>query len=98
MLWMKKLTRAETEKEIEDFFKNIDSKTPKEIKKIKRLSMKHNIKLGNLRKKFCKKCYSTFPINAKIRIKKNMKIVKCKKCSYVSRWRFKDKDRKIKIS
>ena len=87
MLWMKKLTRAETEKEIEDFFKNIDSKTPKEIKKIKRLSMKHNIKLGNLRKKFCKKCYSP---RLKVKsIKKKIKTVRCESCGYISRWRLK---------
>ncbi len=88
MIKMEKMTKPDAEKKVKKFFKILDNKTPKEIKKIKRLSMKHNIKLGVLRKKFCKKCY--FPLtDAEIRIKQSKKIVKCRNCGYVSRWKIK---------
>jgi len=82
---MNKLSKSETEKEIKKFFEDINEKSPKEIKKIKKLAMRHNIKLGWLRKKFCKKCYST---KMKVALVKNgVKTVKCKNCGFVSRWR-----------
>ncbi len=83
---MKRLTKSEAEKEIKEFFENLEEKTPEEIKKIKRLTMEHNIKLGNLKKRFCKKCYS-FLKNSEIRIRKGKRRVKCKNCGYVSRWK-----------
>lgn len=83
---MKKLTKTETEKEIKNFFYR--KLSPEEIKKIKRLAMKHNIKLGSLRKKFCKKCYSIFE-NSEIRIKNGKRIIKCKNCGFASRWKIK---------
>ena len=85
---MKKLTKSEAEKEITQFFKNIQSKNPKEIKKIKRLAMKHNIKLGDKRKKFCKKCFSS---NLKVKsIKNKIKTIECQDCKKISRWRIKN--------
>ena len=87
---MKKLSKKDAEKEIKQFFKNLKNKTPREVKKIKRLAMKYNIKLKELRKLFCKKCYSIFNAkNSEIRIKKGIKIVKCKKCGCVNRWKMK---------
>ena len=92
---MKKTTKKEAEEKIKEFFKNLKSKTsknnkektPREVKKIKRLAMSHKIKLGNLRKKFCKKCYSIFSLkNSQTRIKNKKKIIKCLNCNYVSRW------------
>ena len=85
---MKTLSKTEAEKQIREFFSNIKDKTPKEIKKIKKLAMKNNIALSNLRKKFCKKCFSPYK-NSKIRIKDNIKSVTCENCGYVSRWRIK---------
>ena len=80
---MKKLSKTEAEKEIRD----IENKTPKEIKKIKRLAMRHNIKLGELRKKFCKKCFST---KLKIiSIKNKIKKIGCESCGNVARWKMK---------
>jgi len=82
-----KKNKEEAQAEINEFFKNIKGKTPKEIKKIKRLAMKHNIKLREKRKKFCKKCFST-----KLRVKsvKNkLKTVECENCKHVSRWKIK---------
>ncbi len=83
---MRKLTKSEAEKEIEEFFKNLQEKTPEEIKKVRILAAKHNIKLGQLKKRFCKKCYSFFK-NSEIRIRAGKKIVKCKNCGYVGRWK-----------
>lgn len=82
---MKKLSKTEAEKEIKEFFENIKNKTPKQIKKIKRLAMRHNIKLKEKRKLFCKKCYST-----KLKtlgIKNKIKKVKCETCGNIIRWK-----------
>ena len=84
---MRKLSKPEAVKKIEEFFKNIQNKTPKEIKKIKRLSMKYNIKLGDKRKKFCKKCYST-KLKV-IGVKKKVKSVLCEDCKNISRYKLK---------
>ena len=83
---MKKLSKSEAEKEIEEFFKHIKNKTPKEVKKAKKLAMRHSIKLGNKRKLFCKKCFSPYN-NQKIKIKNGMKTIICRNCDYVNRWK-----------
>ncbi len=84
---MKKISKTEAEKEIRNFFSNIKSKSPKEIKKIKRLAMNHNIQLKELRKKFCKKCYSP---DLKIKkIKGDMKTIVCENCEDWMRWKIK---------
>jgi len=83
-----KLSRKETEENIKEIFSK--NPTPKEIKKAKRLAMNKNIKLGNLRKKFCKKCYILFNSkNSEIRIKKGRKVIKCKNCENISRYKLK---------
>ena len=79
------ISKTEATKEIEEFFSNTKSKTPKEVKKIKRLAMSHSIKLKDKRKLFCKKCLSSLE-DSQIRIKKGMKIVKCKNCKEENRW------------
>ncbi len=81
-----KQSKSESKKEIEEFFLDVKNKTPKEIKKIKRLAMKHNILLKEKRKLFCKKCLTPYE-NSKVRIKKGKKIVTCLECDYVSRWK-----------
>jgi len=82
---MKKLSKAEAEKEIKEFFSDIENKAPKQIEKIKRLAMSHNIQLKQLRKQFCKKCYSP---NLKIRsIKDRTKSIECKNCGNIMRWK-----------
>lgn len=83
---MKKSSKKETQKEIEKFFSDVQSKTPKEIKKVKKLAMSQNIKLGDKRKLFCKKCFSPY-MNSEIRTRKGIKTVKCGKCGYVSRYK-----------
>jgi len=80
-----KLNKQEIEQKIKDIFS--ENSSPKEIKKAKKLAMSKNIKLGKLRRKFCRKCYSLFNSeNSSIRIKKGFKIIKCK-CGYISRYR-----------
>ncbi len=83
---MKKISKTEARKHIKEFFSDIKDKTPKEVKKIKRFAMRHNIKLGELRKKFCKKCLMLYK-TPKIRIKKGVKSVTCENCGYVSKWK-----------
>jgi RNase P subunit RPR2 len=83
---MKKLSKTDAKKQIEEFFSEIKNKTPKEIKKIKKLSMRFNVPLKEKRKLFCKKCYSAYR-NSKIRIKNRYKIIECKKCGHFSRWK-----------
>lgn len=81
----KKLAKEETEKEINLFFKNIKNKNQREIKKIKRLAMRHNIKLKRKRKLFCKYCYS--PKLKVLGIKKGVKSVICEVCKKTARWK-----------
>jgi len=84
---MKKQTKSEAEQEIKEFFKDLKNKDPKDIKKIKRLAMHYNLKLGEKRKKFCKKCFST---KLKVKsIKNGLKIVECQDCKKISRWKVK---------
>lgn len=85
MFMKSKLNKQEIEEKIRKIFS--ENPTQNEIKKIKKLAMSKNIKLGNLKKKFCKKCYSLFNSkNSEIRIKKGFKIIKCK-CRYISRYK-----------
>jgi len=83
----KKKNREEIKKEIVDFFENIESKTPKDIKKIKKKAMSINFKLRNLRKKFCKNCYTVFPYNTVRNIKNKNMVIRCRKCRYMSKWK-----------
>jgi predicted Zn finger-like uncharacterized protein len=80
----KTLSKKEAKKKIEEFFLEVKNKTPKEIKKMKKLAMNYNIPLKEKRKLFCKNCYSIYK-NSKIRIKNKLKIVKCSNCNHVSR-------------
>jgi len=84
---MKKFSKTESGSKINDFFKEIKSKTPKEILKIKKLAMNQKISLKKFRKEFCKKCLNPYSGNEKIRINKGIKSITCKKCEYVSRWK-----------
>lgn len=86
---MNKIPKKEAEKQIEEFFRDIKDKTPKEIKKIRKISMRNSVKLRNLKKKFCKKCFSPYK-NPKTRINKKIKSVACENCGYISRWKMKD--------
>ena len=68
------------------------SKSPskEKLKKLKTLAMSRNIKIGALRKRFCKKCYTLFNSeNSEIRINQRFKKTKCKTCGYIMRYKIK---------
>jgi RNase P subunit RPR2 len=80
------ISKQEIENKIRETFSKEAS--PEDIKKIKKLAMSRNIKIGDLRKKFCKKCYSFFNSkNSEIRIKKGFKTIKCKNCNWLSKYK-----------
>jgi len=81
-----------TKQEINEYIKDIFSKesSAKEIKKAKKLAMSRNIKIKEFKKKFCKKCYSMFNSkNSKVRIKNGFKVILCKECNHISRYKLK---------
>jgi hypothetical protein len=73
----KELSKTEAKKEIDDFFKRIEF-TPDELRKVKRLAMKYNLKFGEHRKRFCKFCL--FPLKGKISVTKTQKTIICSHC------------------
>lgn len=83
-LELKKMSKKDVEKRIRDFFEK-ESFTSIEVKKIKRLAMKYNIKLGNYRRFYCKKCLSQ--LRGKTRITKTHKTIECEKCRYKNKFR-----------
>jgi len=67
------------------------AKDEKDVKKVKKLAMHSKIKLRELRKKFCKRCYNLFDSsNCEIRIKNGFKLIKCLKCGNTSRYNLKN--------
>ena len=79
-------SKFQIQNQIEEFFKNVKDKSPREIKKIKKLAMSKNIQLKEKRKLFCGKCFSVYK-NPKIRIKNKTKSVECENCRNIARWR-----------
>ena len=88
---MKKELKSLSKKEALEFIKKSFEENPSKesLKNLKLLAMSKNIKIGGMRKRFCKKCYSLFPVNAEIRIKKPYKKIKCKNCGYIARYKIK---------
>ena len=86
---MKKLSKTEAKKQIEFFFHDLENKTSKDVKKIKRLAARQNISLREKRKMFCKKCLNPYQ-NPKIRIKNKIKKFTCEKCGYVAKMKLKN--------
>ncbi|MCR4327274.1 MAG: hypothetical protein NUV46_01710 [Nanoarchaeota archaeon] len=85
----KKISKTEAREKIKNFFIEIKDKSPKEIKKIKKLSENQRISLGEHKKNFCKKCLFPFNGNEKIRIKKGSKTIECKNCGKIKRIKLK---------
>jgi RNase P subunit RPR2 len=82
---MKKLSKTEARKKVEEFFEKIKDRSPEEIKKIKKLAMSYNIKLKEKRKLFCKECFSSELKT--IGIKNKTKKVRCGRCGKEFRWK-----------
>jgi|APSaa5957512622_1039677.scaffolds.fasta_scaffold32056_5 RNase P subunit RPR2 len=84
----KKLSKKQIQEQINIIFSTKPFPSQKQIKKAKRLAMSKNIKLGKMKKQFCKKCFTFFtPNNSEVRIKKPLKIIKCKNCNKISRYK-----------
>ncbi len=85
----KTLSRTEAQEEINAFFGKGSEFSVEKVRKIKRLAMKYNIKLGYYRRLFCKKCFSF--LKGKTRVTKTHKIVECGKCGAVNKQRIRFK-------
>ncbi len=82
---MENMSKKEVKEKIADFFKEKHDK--EKVRKIKKLAMSHQIKLGEKRKLFCKKCFS---MNLRVLgIKNKLKRVKCNDCWNEMRWKVK---------
>ncbi len=79
-----KLSKTEAKERIDSFFKK-SKFSSEDVKKMKRLGMKYNIKLGIYRKKFCKKCLSK--LKGKTRITKSHKSIECEICGNLNRFK-----------
>lgn len=82
-----KLSKSATEEKINNFFEDIENKSPKEVRKVKRLAMAKKIALKEKRKLFCKKCLAPYSGKEKIRIKNRVKSVECLQCKDIARWK-----------
>jgi RNase P subunit RPR2 len=83
---LKTLSKFEIFDKIKQTFAN--NPASEEIKKLKKLAMSKNIRLTEYKKLYCKRCYSLFKSsNSKIRIKKPYKIIKCKNCGFIGRYK-----------
>ena len=78
------INKTQAKEKIDNFFQK-ESFTSEEMRRIKRLAMKFNIKLGDKRKFFCKKCLS--PLAGKLRVTKTHKTVECNFCGFKNRVR-----------
>ena len=87
-----KISKTEAQEKIKDFFSHIKHKSPEEVKKIKKLAMSHNIKLGDKRKLFCKKCLAPYGRDSSMNIKNGFISIDCGKCNFKNRWKFKEID------
>jgi len=83
--------KNEVKRKILEFFNEIENKGAEEIKEIKKLAMSFNVRLRELRKNFCKNCYSPLipGVTSEVRIKNGIKASKCRICSYINRWKLK---------
>ncbi len=82
----KKFSKTEAKKQIDEFFKEIKDKSSKEVGKIKRLAMRHNIKLGIKKRQYCSKCFHPYK-EPKIRIGKGFVNTACEFCGHTARWK-----------
>lgn len=78
------LSKTEAKEKINSFFTK-DSFTQEEMKKIKRLAMKYQIKLGTYRKRFCKNCLSQ--LKGKLSLTKTHKTITCERCEFRNKFK-----------
>ena len=59
----------------------------KYVKLAKKIGMRYNVKLGILKRKFCKKCFSYYTTdNSTRRFDNKTLVITCKKCKNISRF------------
>lgn len=78
------LSKTEAKEKIEKFFEK-ENFTSEEMRKIKRLAMKFNIKLKHYKKKYCKKCLNQ--LKGKTRISKEHKTIECEECGFKNKFK-----------
>ncbi len=90
----KKLSKKEARIKVLDYFDKADNifKEDKElankyIKKARRLAMKYKLRLGKLKRKFCKHCYSYLMpgVNSRTRTKDGKVVIYCSECKNYTR-------------
>ncbi len=86
---MKKIGRKEAQEIVEEFFDNSQRMEPSKVKKMKSFAMTHRIRLGEYRKRFCKKCYVDLNLGT-VRVGKKSKQVICGVCKTVNKWTLKN--------
>jgi len=81
-----------------NLFKKADSSFKKDkaqanecVKKARRIAMKHKLRLGRFKRKFCKYCYCFLKpgINCRVRVNKGKVIVYCLTCKSYTRLPYK---------
>ena len=80
------MVKNKKEKILEEIKELISHGIAADNKKAKKLAMRKNIKLGELKKRFCQKCFEPLD-KAKVRIKNDYKIVTCQNCGKIKRWK-----------
>lgn len=75
----KSMSKTQVREKIDEFFQQRDF-TPEQLKKVKRIAMKFNIKLGDYRKMFCKRCLH--PLKGRLSVTKTHKTIVCKNCGF----------------
>lgn len=77
--------KEDVKREADEFFK--DKHDAEEVRKMRITAMGSQVKLGEKRKLFCKRCNS---MELKVLgVKRGIKRVRCTKCDSISRWRVK---------
>ncbi len=82
----KSISKTEALMKIREYFEK-DNLSTEKTRKMKRLAMKFNIKLGRYRARFCKKCLGDLK-HGKVRVTKTHKVVVCE-CGHVNKIRIK---------
>ncbi|MSS74254.1 hypothetical protein EXS72_01285 [Candidatus Pacearchaeota archaeon] len=82
---MKKLSRKDAQEIIYRFFESQRIESA-QVKKIKKLAMTHRIRLGEYRKRFCKKCYVDLKFG-KVRVSNRIKQIICNNCGNKNKWK-----------
>lgn len=81
--------KEEIKREVEEFFKDTISKSKNQVKKIKTRAMSINLKLGERKKLYCKKCYQVYDSKDRVRIRDGKKIIICSYCNKNNNWKIK---------